>query len=93
MTSIELIAELRSHANPANVAGMAQFGINPHDTLGVSIPVVRELAKRAGHDHALAAALWESGIHEARVLAALVDDPRWVTEEQMERWVTAFDSW
>ncbi|MFZ1404772.1 MAG: DNA alkylation repair protein [Anaerolineae bacterium] len=93
MTSIELIAELRSHANPANVAGMAQFGINPHDTLGVSIPVVRELAKRAGRDHALAAALWESGIHEARVLAALVDDPRWVTEEQMERWVTAFDSW
>ena len=93
MTGMELIAELRRQANPTNVAGMAKFGINPHDTLGVSIPAVRQLAKRAGRNHALAVELWESGIHEARILAALVDDPRWVTEEQMERWAAEFDSW
>lgn len=93
MTSTELIAELRSHANLANVAGMAQFGINPHNTLGVSIPAVRQLARKAGRDHALAAELWASGIHEARILAALVDHPAWVTAEQMECWTAEFDSW
>lgn len=93
MTAEELLAQLHSHANPANVAGMAQFGINPQHTLGVSIPTLRALAKQAGHDHDLAAALWASEIHEAHILAALVDQPRWVTAEQMERWVVDFDSW
>ena len=93
MTAEELLAQLHSHANPANVAGMAQFGINPQHTLGVSIPTLRALARQAGHDHDLAAALWASEIHEAHILAALVDQPRWVTAEQMERWVADFDSW
>ncbi|NIN65609.1 MAG: DNA alkylation repair protein, partial [Anaerolineae bacterium] len=37
--------------------------------------------------------LWSSGIHEARILASMVDDPAQVTEEQMERWAGGFDSW
>jgi 3-methyladenine DNA glycosylase AlkD len=37
--------------------------------------------------------LWESGIHEARILASMVDDPRLVTEEQVESWVVDLDSW
>ena len=49
--------------------------------------------KRAGVDHPLALKLWQSGIHEARILAALVDDPAQVTSAQMERWVKDFDSW
>ena len=93
MTAEELMTELHSRANPAHLAGMTRFGINAHQTLGISIPEVRRLARLAGHDHALAAELWASGIHEARILAALVDHPRWVTEEQMEHWVGDFDSW
>ena len=87
-----LIEQLKSKANPANVAGMARFGINPAQTLGVSIPVLRMMA-RGRRDHALAEALWQSGIHEARILAALVDDSSQVSSEQMERWVLDFDSW
>lgn len=89
----QILAELQAMANPANVAGMARYGINPAHTLGVSMPVVRSLARRTGKDHALAAELWASGIHEARILAALVDDPRQVSEAQMEAWVSDFDSW
>ncbi len=87
-----LIAQLRAMANPENVAGMARFGINPSSTLGVSMPKVRSLA-RGLRDHDLAQELWASGIHEARILAALVDDPRQVTDEQMEAWAAGFDSW
>jgi 3-methyladenine DNA glycosylase AlkD len=93
MTYDEILRELKAHANSANVAGMARFGINPHGTLGLSMPFLRQTAKRIGVDHDLAQRLWGSGIHEARILAALVDDPAQVTPAQMERWIKDFDSW
>jgi 3-methyladenine DNA glycosylase AlkD len=46
-----------------------------------------------GKDHALAAELWKTGRYEARLLAALVDDPSQVTKGQMNAWAAAFDSW
>lgn len=86
-------ARLRSHANPANVAGMARYGINAAGTLGVPIPVLRQLAKECGRSHELAEELWESGVHEARILATLVDEPARVTRRQMDRWARDLDSW
>lgn len=91
--SAAVIAALQARANPENVIGMARYGINPENTLGVSIPALRSLAKQIGRDHELAQELWDSGIHEARILAAYIDDPRQVTPEQMERWAGDFDSW
>jgi 3-methyladenine DNA glycosylase AlkD len=93
MTCTEIITYLQSRANPDNVAGMARFGISTTNTLGVNIPLLRELAKAHRCNHGLALELWQSGIHEARILASLVDDPKMVTEEQMEAWVVELDSW
>lgn len=93
MNADQIIARLQSLANPANVAGMARYGINPDSTLGVSIPTLRAMAREIGKDHQLAEELWASGIHEARILASIIDDAAQVTEEQMERWVADFDSW
>jgi 3-methyladenine DNA glycosylase AlkD len=89
----EVLDILKSHANPASVKGMARFGINPANTLGISIPFLRKLAKETGKDHVLAAALWGSGIHEARILAGMVDDAKQVTATQMDTWAEDFDSW
>jgi 3-methyladenine DNA glycosylase AlkD len=89
----EIIRELKSHGKAKNVAGMARFGINPHKALGVSVKILREQAKRIGKDHALAQELWNSQIHEARILATLVDEPSKVTQRQMDAWVRDFDSW
>jgi 3-methyladenine DNA glycosylase AlkD len=61
-----ILKKLRSHANPKNAAGMARFGINPKNTLGVSIPTLRQLAKKIGKNHKLAQQLWKSGVHAAR---------------------------
>jgi 3-methyladenine DNA glycosylase AlkD len=88
-----IIKELRSHGDPRNVAGMARFGVTVPDALGISAPVLRSMARRIGRSHELAAGLWASGIHEGRILAALVDEPRLVTRGQMERWVRRFDAW
>lgn len=93
MKAEKIIKELKSLANPQNVDGMVRFGISPHNTLGVSVVTLRKIAKNIGKDHSLALELWQSGIHEARILAAFVDVPLEVTEEQMDTWVRTFDSW
>jgi len=89
----QVTKKLESLKNPKNVEGMARFGINPKNTLGISIYVLRSLAKEIGKDHKLALQLWRSGIHEARILAAYIDDADKVTEKQMDEWVADFDSW
>ncbi|MFZ5809195.1 MAG: DNA alkylation repair protein [Chloroflexota bacterium] len=88
-----IITALKAMGNPANVAGMARFGINPERTLGISIPALRKMAKAYKINHPLAQAVWASGYHEARILAALIDDPQQVTREQMDTWANEFDSW
>ncbi len=89
----EIINKLKSLSNPKAVEGMARFGINPKNTYGVSIPNLRKMAKDIGANHTLARRLWGSGIHEARILASMVDNPEMVTEDQIEGWVMDFDSW
>jgi 3-methyladenine DNA glycosylase AlkD len=90
---MEILERLKSLANPDNVAGMARFGINTQNTYGISIYVLRDIAREIGRDHALADELWESGIHEARILASYIADPMQMSEAQMERWAAEFDSW
>jgi 3-methyladenine DNA glycosylase AlkD len=87
-----ILTQLKALAVPANISGMARFGINPNNTLGVSMPRIRQLGKRK-KDHALALALWETGIHEARILASIIDQPALLTSQQMDSWTADFDSW
>ena len=89
----EVMQELERLANPQRLEGMARVGINTQASLGISLYDLRKLAKTIGRDHHLALELWKSGIHEARLLACFVDDPKQVTPQQMEEWVLDFDSW
>jgi 3-methyladenine DNA glycosylase AlkD len=88
-----VLAEMAALADPEAIKGMERFGIKVGQGYGLSAPKLHGMAKRIGKNHALAQELWETGIHDARLLACLVDDPKQVTEEQMERWVCGFDSW
>ena len=89
----EVLNILKKLGDPRNVEGMARFGIKPAVALGVPKPALRKLAKDLGQDHHLARQLWASGVHEARVLASMVDDPKKVTGAQMEAWANDFDNW
>jgi len=93
MSVESVLREMKAKADPMAVEGMARFGISSRNTLGLSIPTLRGIAKRLGMNHELALALWKSGIHEAKILAAMVDDPAKVTEKQMDKWVEEIDSW
>jgi 3-methyladenine DNA glycosylase AlkD len=72
---------------------LTRYGITAPKAFGVSVSAIQQLAKRLGRDHDLAAALWETGWYEARMLAAYVDDPAQVTAAQMDRWARDFDNW
>jgi 3-methyladenine DNA glycosylase AlkD len=94
MSSVEDILEkLRGKARPDQLKGMARYGMAVEKRLGISIPELRLLAKETGKDHRLALALWKTGIDDARILAAMIDDPQKLTEEQMEDWVKNINSW
>ena len=89
----EILKILKSKANSKNVEGMAKFGITSTNRLGISVPNMRKIAKQNGNDHAVAMELWESGIPEAQIVAALIAEPEKLTEKQMENWVKDFNSW
>ena len=70
-----------------------RYGIVTPKAFGTSMGAIQQLGKRLGRDHDLAAALWATGWHEARLLAAYVDEPVRVTPAQMDRWARDFDNW
>src|SRR6266700_1965440 len=75
----QIVAQLQEQANPRAAEGMARFGIRGDQVLGVSIPILRKMAKASGKNHALALELWETGIHEVRILASMIDEPQLLT--------------
>jgi len=88
-----VIAELRALGSEENRTGIARFGINTARAFGISMKSLEPLARKYRRDHRLAAELWASGHHEARLLAVLIDDPKEVTPAQMDRWAGDVDSW
>src|SRR5258707_15767392 len=87
------LAWLEKKSTPRDRANLARFGINATKAFGVSIANIQVLAKRLGRNHALAAALWDTGWYEARLLSSFVDEPARVTPAQMDRWCRDFDNW
>lgn len=89
----EVLRELKQDSNPGWAARSIRAGLRPKNTWGVSVPNIRKIAKSIGRDHSLAQELWDSKVHEAMILACMIDFPGLVTEKQMEEWVRDFDSW
>jgi 3-methyladenine DNA glycosylase AlkD len=89
----EVVDELRRLAPAGGRAALERFGIPSHNALGIPTPALKALARRLGRDHGRAAALWNTGLLDARILAALTEEVEFVTPTQMEAWAREFDSW
>ena len=87
------LALLQQNARPEELEGMARFGIAGDNRLGLSVPAMRHIARTLGHDHALALALWDTGIPDARIVAGMVAEPARLTSRQMDAWAKGFASW
>jgi 3-methyladenine DNA glycosylase AlkD len=95
-TAKQILAYLHSLENKANQAGMKRFAIGNDNTLGISLPVLREISKslkKQSNRHALAKTLWKSNIHEAMILASMLADPKQFSAEEMDSWTLQFYSW
>ena len=92
--NIEDVKErLKQDSNALHLEGMKRYGIDNSKALGVSMPKVRALAREIKKDHVLSLELWDTGIHECRILASMIGDPKLVTPKQMDKWVADFHSW
>jgi len=84
---------LRKHSSKSVRDGMLRYAIPNDDALGVRMNDIQKLGKQLGRDHALALALWKTGVYEARMLTAYVDEPARVTAAQMDAQARDFDNW
>jgi len=90
----ETLEALRRGSSAKVLADMGpRYGIRTARAFGVPMVLMKQVAKQIGVDHQLAIALWETDWYEARVVAALVDDPAAVTADQMDSWCASFDNW
>lgn len=87
------LAWMKRAATKKDRENLPRFGITAASALGVSMANLRAYAKKIGRDHDLAAALWDTDVYEARLLATLVDEPARVTSAQMDAWCKEFDNW
>lgn len=85
---------LRRKASKRTLEEMpTRYGVHAAKALGVSMANMKLVAKSATRSHDLAAALWKTGWYEARMVAAMLDEPAEVTPAQMDRWCRDFDNW
>jgi 3-methyladenine DNA glycosylase AlkD len=89
----DVIERLKQASSALHLEGMKRYGIDNTKALGVSMPKVRALAKEIKKNQPLSLELWDTGIHECRILASMIGDPKLVTPKQMDRWVADFHSW
>ena len=87
------LAWLKRHSTRATLEGMARYAIPSDHAYGVAMKDIKALGKTLGRSQPLAAALWATGVYEARMLASFVGDPGQLTPAQMDRWCKDFDNW
>ena len=87
------LAWLKQHSSKSVRDGMSRFAIPNDHAFGVKMGDIQKLGKRLGRDHALALALWQTGVYEARMLCAYIDEPARVTRAQMHAQALDFDNW
>jgi 3-methyladenine DNA glycosylase AlkD len=88
-----VLEAIRKTGNKTGVAGQAYFGIKDVNNYGLTVPQMREIAKKTGRNHELALELWKTKIHEAKHIAVMIAEKEKVTEALMEKWLKDFNSW
>jgi len=93
MEVTNILSHLKSIADPSRLMYMNHYGINMDTSLGISIYELRRYAQEIGKNHDLALKLWQTGVHDAQLLACFIDEPERVTADQMDDWANDFNSW
>lgn len=93
MTVREVLALLARNKDERGIKVWERTGRKGLETFGIGITRLKALAKTIGRDHALALDLWKEPYLDARLLACMIDEPRAVSEEQVDRQVADAGMW
>lgn len=93
MACQEIIGQLQAMANEKYKANIIKLGIPEENSIGVSTTEVRALAKKIEKSQELAYALWQTGYHEARLLAVLLFDKKKMTLKEVDILMSEVISW
>lgn len=93
MTKNEVIGYLEQFAEKKNIEGMARFGIDPKNAIGVGMLPIRDIAKMIKTNDKLSDELWATDVHELKILAILIRDRTQFSEELADKWVEELYSW
>lgn len=88
-----ILSELEAISEPEYLKKMTHFGIDTSRAFGIRVPNIRKLGKQIGKNQDLSLLLWETGFHEARLLATFIGDYKEVGEAQINAWTKDFNSW
>lgn len=93
MNTQEIIKELQMMATEKYKANVVKMGIPEENSIGVSTGDIRKLAKRLTKSDELAMTLWNTGYHEAKLLAVLLFDKKTMTLDQINPLMKDVSSW
>ena len=93
MTCQEIIDKMREGSSAQYKANVVRLGIPEENSIGVSMGAIRTLAKQMGKSNSLAWELWNTGYHEARLLATLIFDTNTLLPTDIKRLIMDVRSW
>jgi hypothetical protein len=88
----KILTQIRLAKNGETVSQMKAHGLNYKVNWGASIGSLREIASQYEPNHLLALKLWNKQWRETMIMAAMIDVPGEVTEEQMDYWTKSLET-
>jgi hypothetical protein len=88
----QILTKIRQAKSGETVDQMKEHGLIYKVNWGASIISLREIAAQYEKNHLLAMKLWNKQWRETMILAALLDVPAEVTEEQMDYWTKTLET-
>lgn len=88
----QILTKIRQAKNGETVDTMKKLGLNYKINWGASVISLREIAKQYEPNHLLALKLWNKQWRETMILASMLDNPKEVTEEQMDYWTKSLET-
>ena len=93
MTKADVLKLLEANKNERGMQNWNRLKFGNLTSYGIGLTQLKKLGKQIGKDHRLALELWELPVYDAKTLATIIDNPKEVTEEQVERQIKDTGFW
>lgn len=93
MNKSKVMKLLESNKNERGIKNWNEMEFDKchYESFGIGLTVLRKLAKQIGKDHELALELWDSHNYDAKTVSILIDEAKFITQEQIESQVEDID--